>query len=71
MKNVALSYEDIHDVVDNRRNAFWDGWTAVFVDTKRNGFMHPKGIYHNGRWAIAHRYNVGSDGKWRVPARYV
>lgn len=71
MKTIDLSYDDVHQLVDARKNAFWDGWTAVFVDPRYDGFMQKNGIYYREKWSIQYRSQPNEKGMWGVPITYV
>lgn len=71
MKTRAYGYKKVHELVDRKPNMFWDGWTAVIVDTRRHGIMRQDGIFFNDKWHIAHRVEPGTDGLWQIPVRYV
>lgn len=71
MKTVGFDYDEIHELVSIKKNWYWDGWRIVIVDYRRNGAMHPKGIYRKGRWGIQARIGPNSKGLWEVPIRNV
>lgn len=71
MRTIDLNYKEAHQLVDSRPNMFWDGWTLVVVDTRRDGMMHKRGIYFHDKWALQERYSVLPTGKWRLPAKHV
>lgn len=66
-----LSYADADNWVDQSRfDAFWDGWNIVIWKPNPNGATNKKGMFRKGRWGIADRYSVKSDGTWRIPTKY-
>ncbi len=71
MRTVNMSYNEIHDYVDHRRNAFWEEWTAVIVEKRGDGFLRNDGIFFDGAWGIQKRIKPNSNGVWKVPAKYV
>ena len=66
-----MNYNKIHQFVDSRRNVFWDGWTAVLVERRGDGFLRPDGIFYRGAWGVQRKVRPDSNGIWKVPARYV
>jgi len=71
MKYTFLNWKEIHDLVEKSEDAFWDGYTAIFVNRNRDGFLNPRGIFHDGDWVTAFRSDVNRFGKWKVPMAYV
>jgi hypothetical protein len=70
MTQEFIGYDTAHTVVDNNNNLYWDGWTIVDWKPSRDAFYKKNGVFRDGRWGIARRYNPGSNG-WKVPAKYV
>lgn len=70
MRTRLVGYRDIHRIVDNNKDVFWDGWTAVFVDRRYNGMMQTNGIFYDDQWCVQYRSAPDSSGRWAVPARY-
>lgn len=74
MKNVIeFNYEEINEFVEKnkKRGFFWDGWTLIKWSPGHNGYTEPNGMYRNGKWGFARRYNVTRKGTWILPAKYV
>ena len=66
-----LDYTGAHSWVENtKHDAFWDGWDIVVWRRNPNGATNRKGMFRKGRWGIADRYSVKSDGTWRIPGKY-
>jgi hypothetical protein len=63
-------YNDAHRVVDRSPNLFWDGWTIVEFRNNPDASSYKNGMYRNGKWGTARRYEPSRDG-WTVPKRYV
>jgi phage I-like protein len=68
LKTIKVDYETIHKIVEDNKNAMWDGWTAVFLRPNRNAYTQKKGMFYKGRWnVVVLRSNPDSNGLWEVP----
>lgn len=59
------------DALTRNRNITWEGWDLLIWSPNPHGYTQQRGAYRHGRWGILTRVPVGTDGKWKVPARYV
>jgi hypothetical protein len=66
MKYKFLNYDEIHAAVQNA-DAYWDGWTAVFLNRKKDGYASPHGLFRNGKWITTFRSKPNSAGLWKIP----
>ncbi len=70
MKTLTLDYSNAHDFVsqNSHRGYFWDGWDIVRWVPNPSGYTSKDGSFKNGQWGMSYRYNVGTDGAWKVKA---
>ena len=72
---MKLNITEAHRLVRIQRargtDCYWDGWTMVFFNPSSKARYSVKGIYRNGKWGYANRFEPGDDGMWRVDARNV
>ena len=73
MSKLTLNYEQAHKFVSkNKKNGFfWDGYTIIKWTPGSNGYMQKNGMYHEGKWGYASRYNFDSAGMWNLSEKYV
>jgi hypothetical protein len=74
MKNVVeMNYNQIHEFVNNNKKIgfFWEGYTVVKWSPGHNGYTEVNGMFRNGKWGYANRYNLTDKGMWLIPAKYV
>lgn len=53
------------------KNMFWDGWTLVVVNERKDGYQDKNGIFFNGKWSVQHRIRLNKKGQFNVPRRYL
>lgn len=70
MSLVSVDYDRAHSIVDSNYSLFWDGWTIVEWKPYKDAFYKKNGLFRNGKWGVARRYEP-SDIGWKVPAKYV
>lgn len=73
---MELNISDAHKMVRTQRargnDVFWEGFsTIVFFNPADKAMYSTKGIFRNGRWGYANRFDVNDDGTWRVDRRNV
>ena len=73
MSKIVLNYQQAHDFVEkNKSNGFfWDGYTIVKWSPSNNGFMQKNGMFKDGKWGFASRYNFNTKGLWELSEKYV
>lgn len=75
MNHVEVSYKDADTFVETQQKAGarvkWDGWDMVYFLPARRAIYSEQGVRSGDEWGFAHRVEVDSLGKWRVPKRYV
>jgi len=59
--NKAESLESKND------SLYWDGWTLVFSKPKAVGWARKDGEWRKGKWHVARRFTVQSDGLYHIP----
>ena len=70
MSLVNIDYDKAHGLVDEIKSLYWDGWTIVDWKPFKDAFYKKNGMFRDGRWGVAKRYEPGVNG-WKVPAKYV
>lgn len=65
---VISSLEIMENIVANSPDLEWDGWDVVSYGKAKAGFINPKAVRKDGKWRIATRFTIESDG-WTVPDR--
>jgi hypothetical protein len=70
MQYAYIDYDHIHDVVDSS-DAFWDGYEAVFINRRRDGYADLNGMFIDGQWVTVFRSGPDKRGLWKVPVRHV
>lgn len=66
-KHRFLNYDQAHTFVEKAGpNTFWDQWDIVVFKPAAVGWKRSNGMYHNGRWGLAHRIKMTDRGTWRV-----
>ena len=74
MRNMTeLNWKEAHKFVDNHKKQgfFWDGWTIVKWSPGHNGYTEVNGMFRNGKWGYANRYQLANSGTWFIPSKYV
>ena len=69
MRKITL--EQAEKLALRNPNFYWDGWTLVHTKQSPMAMFRADGILRNNRWFIAKRYDVGSDGLYRVPSKVI
>ena len=67
----TLTLKQVERLEEKNPNMFWDGWTLVVVNTKKDGYQDKNGIYFNGKWSVQHRIKLTEKGRYNVPRRYL
>jgi hypothetical protein len=67
---LITSLEKMEEIVKNRDNLSWDGWTVIESKTNENGAMSVDGAYVNGKWIVQKRYEATANG-WEIPNKLV
>lgn len=49
----------------------FDNYDIVFFKPAPNAFYSRAGRFRNGQWGYENRFEIGTDGKWRVEGRNV
>lgn len=70
MKLIPIDETQANELTRNR-NIRWEGWDLLIWSPNPHAEMQVRGAFNDGRWGIMNRVTVGTDGKWRVPAKYV
>lgn len=72
MAKFQLNYEQANSFVEkNKKDGFfWDGWAIVKWSPSNNGFMQKNGMYRDGKWGYANRYDFNSQGIWELNEKY-
>lgn len=65
-----LDYEEAHAVVDGSKKLSWDGWDIVSWTPRASAELSQFGLRRKGRWGIAKRFPLRSDGTWKLPNNY-
>jgi hypothetical protein len=70
---IELNYEQAHKLVESKKRSgfFWDGYTLVKWSPGHKGYTQTNGLYRNGKWGFASRFELTNKGTWRVPKTYV
>lgn len=64
------SLEQMEEIVAKSKSLDWDGWTVVNYYQSETGWSKVNGVYRNGRWYVANRFEPNSNG-WNIPDRFV
>lgn len=67
----TLTLKQTEKLASTNPNMFWDGWTLVVVNTKKDGYQDKNGIFFKGKWSVQHRIRLNKDGRFNVPRRYL
>jgi len=67
--SITIDYDSAHRLVTSRKNLFWEGWTIIDWTPNDEAFYKKNGMFRNGRWGIAKRYEPNGIG-WSVPNKY-
>lgn len=67
---LQLTLSDAETIELKRNDLFWDGWTLVHIKPSAMAMFRADGLHRNGRWHVAKRYEVQSDGKYHVPKAF-
>lgn len=65
-----ITYDQAHDIVENNKSLYWDGWDILEFKKDNSAEYHPKGVRKNGVWGYVKRYSPNDEG-WRLPKKYV
>jgi hypothetical protein len=74
MSNMTeMDYKLAHKFVEENKlkGFFWDGYTVVKWSPGHNGFTQTNGLYRNGKWGYASRFDMTDKGTWSIPNKYV
>lgn len=47
----------------------WDGWTLVFYKPSPNSVYTKQGVFRNGQWCYANRFDMDRTGKYQIDSR--
>ena len=64
-----LDYNAAHTFVETTPNTFWENYDIVVFKPTPSCLFRKDARFIDGKWGIAKRYPVGSDGNWRVGSR--
>ena len=68
---VYVDYNTAHEIVNNNRNLYWDGWDIIEWRKDPDACFNKYGMFRNGSWGKARRITVSNDGTWKVSSKYV
>lgn len=64
------SLPEMEKIVSRNRMLSWDGWTVLHIFESPTGWRSKEGILVDGKWHIARRFEVTSEG-WDIPPKLV
>lgn len=67
----TLTLRQAERLETKNKNMFWDGWTLVVVNERKDGYQDRNGIFFNGKWSVQHRIRLTKKGQFNVPRRYL
>jgi hypothetical protein len=69
----TVNYKNVDKFVSQQRelgvDVEWDGWTLVFHRPEANAVYTKQGVFHNGEWGYANRFEVNEDGNYYIDSR--
>lgn len=68
---VTLTLRQAERLQASNANMFWDGWTLVVVNERKDGYQDKNGIFFKGKWSVQHRIRLNEKGRFNVPRRYL
>lgn len=63
-----IDLEQAERLVESRDDLFWDGWDFIHVTEypANAAILRRDTIYRNGKWHIAKRYYLDSEGTYKI-----
>jgi len=50
---------------------YWDNYDLIIWKNDSSGFTNINGMFKNGKWGIAEKISVSTDGTWKLSKKYV
>ena len=67
---IIKTLEKMEEIVSQNKELSWDGWSVVHMYASDKSKVSKNGIYHNGSWYMAKRFEPNRDG-WDIPERFI
>lgn len=69
---MKISLDSAENLVANRSDLTWDGWTIVQHTPHGGGWLRKDGAFNRltRRWTVAKRFEPQSDGRYHVPRSF-
>jgi hypothetical protein len=66
---LTFDLDTVEGLAQKNDSLTWDGWTLVLHKPYKMGWARKDGEWHHTerRWYIAKRFNLGPDGKYKIP----